>query len=569
MLRLYMYFQSLIHVLYRVSIITLMVAVSWSLYGMETSKDSAAAITVDRVFFSVDKSFPVTKYCKILQTLANALLAQDELAQRACPLIQEHDNVREIEKRVEEYADMHNGTPHYKFKLDINSPQAIIAALRYRNLIADINIAKTNLPVALKLLQHDNPEVQQIGTVIKNKIELQEASKRVEKAVKDFGKLAINVKEWFGDHPNENLAKINSVIPFYTSYLSDLIVNHRQLMKDTDFDDYQMTMKNNDIFMEKLKAIIKAYKNVQQDRHALYQKAMKILRQEVLTARKRKITPYSGGSMFDYLKKLFGDQGNLPSTIISDQIMASKIEVASKEEEQSKRKPKKKKGKGKNASNKKGNQKQKQKAKKLEGDDQQNNSLPEITASYIIDIPTMSDESYLLKKETCSDYATIIDPKNSMKLCLYTSADVSPVVIPMNINYTPNINDWFDDSQQALEKQGYTTLGHKNYTAPEDRQRMIQIHNFALAVDQLIQQKGKQIIRKSRIREGQDDICITIPGHVEFLDTRIRETCLFVYLIDAETGKWYHRNIEFRTGRQLIEEFWQKGYYEVEFPALS
>lgn len=74
----------------------------------------------------------------------------------------------------------------------------------------------------------------------------------------------------------------------------------------------------------------------------------------------------------------------------------------------------------------------------------------------------------------------------------------------------------------------------------------------------------------------KQDVLYTIPGGIT--DKNGKElTGIFTYLQDSKTGQIYHRFFEPQLGSQLIQGFYEKGYfapadngyYDLAFPPLS
>lgn len=162
------------------------------------------------------------------------------------------------------------------------------------------------------------------------------------------------------------------------------------------------------------------------------------------------------------------------------------------------------------------------------------------------------DEEFL-ENESSEHVKVIYDKQNKMKLFIYKIAKIDKVDIPSIILpplYTKTIHEWFRS---------------KNSTNTND----FRIHCFSKLTDRFITEHGVQQYVSSRRVIGQNDICITLPGHVTYDEDPVPRRCLFVYLFDRSNGRCYHRNIEFKKDEGFIIEYLVNGKYQVELPPLK
>ncbi len=129
-------------------------------------------------------------------------------------------------------------------------------------------------------------------------------------------------------------------------------------------------------------------------------------------------------------------------------------------------------------------------------------------------------------------------------------------------DYTESIKQWLKDPNQAKEQLGYLQINDNKFKYRASAQI---VHSFSSTVDDYLHTCSM----KSNILNNQteqQDIVITLPGSI----TQNKEETfgLFTYFINSKTGKWYHRNFVPRTNKELLEDYMQQGYYEVEFPEL-
>jgi hypothetical protein len=178
-------------------------------------------------------------------------------------------------------------------------------------------------------------------------------------------------------------------------------------------------------------------------------------------------------------------------------------------------------------------------------------------------------------KEVCPEYVSIEDTANRMYIYLFSNeSDLR--YSPDTLRYTQHVNAWFNDARVALIDQGYLDpglRGHHCALTPECQLDVVRVHRFSKLVDAHIPTKGISYKKPSRKRAGVEDTYIAIPGMIRYMDRMkakpAQEYCVFVYIIDGQTGVCFHRNILFRTNQEIIGEFMQKGFYEVEFPPLD
>lgn len=170
--------------------------------------------------------------------------------------------------------------------------------------------------------------------------------------------------------------------------------------------------------------------------------------------------------------------------------------------------------------------------------------------------------------EETEDCLKIQDPDNKLAIQIFKTDESNQIKMLPVINYTDWVVAWFNNADEALNAQGYTDPTNKKFTPIQDRAHVKAMHGFSRLVDDYIKQWGKQSTTPSRRKTNKMDILITLPGALVY-QNGTWETGLFTYIIDSENGEWYHRNFTTRAGKQLIEDYWQKGYFDVEFPPLQ
>jgi len=179
-----------------------------------------------------------------------------------------------------------------------------------------------------------------------------------------------------------------------------------------------------------------------------------------------------------------------------------------------------------------------------------------------------------LEKESTREVIIINDVCNKMKIYLYLSDRKYPVnrkEVDYPICYTNYVNQWFRNSEKSLIKKIKFVSADLAEKLKDSQGKLNakRIHRFSRHVDRFIDSHGIQQFAPSRKFPGVQDVCITIPGSVEFAEDKILRTCIFVYLIESETGTCYHRNIEFKDSNDIIIEYLKDGKYKVKLPPVE
>lgn len=143
------------------------------------------------------------------------------------------------------------------------------------------------------------------------------------------------------------------------------------------------------------------------------------------------------------------------------------------------------------------------------------------------------------------------------------------------MNYTPWVNEWFENPEKAILTHGYKDPKNPRYRAGQPYWKPIVLHAFPKLVDEYIYQYGSVSQTPSRMVKDKNDIMITIPGKMEYPDGN-EETGVFTYIIDPANGQWFHRMFTPSSHKKMAEDFMEKGYfapevkgyYDVYFPPL-
>lgn len=170
----------------------------------------------------------------------------------------------------------------------------------------------------------------------------------------------------------------------------------------------------------------------------------------------------------------------------------------------------------------------------------------------------------------CAEFTVIKDPCNDMTITLLGNSGKRPANIRLPLNYTHNVQAWFNDARAALIDQNYLDprYGFKYSPTKSTQKKAVLIHRFSKLVDAYILSKGIYRSEQSRRYLNCTNSTISIPGIIDYANGS-RDYCVFQYIIDDRTGTCFHRNVLMRTNMQLTAEFMAQGFYDVEFPPLE
>lgn len=183
--------------------------------------------------------------------------------------------------------------------------------------------------------------------------------------------------------------------------------------------------------------------------------------------------------------------------------------------------------------------------------------------SSLLNIPY--DDGSIIEK---NELVTINDPCNQMRIALYATDNNTAQRYTKNFSYTQNIIDWFKDPSKSIVERMQLDRSNKKFVdnTIQAKNKALRIHRFSKLVDKFLPTMGVVHQTPSRITHTNER-CVVIPGHIELSDTKQEQPCYFVYIINQH-GECFHRNIEFTSRKEMALNFMQKGFFEVEFPAL-
>lgn len=200
-------------------------------------------------------------------------------------------------------------------------------------------------------------------------------------------------------------------------------------------------------------------------------------------------------------------------------------------------------------------------------------------ASAPVKIRTAADDSYIAEGAEDDIQIIIEDPKNDATITLFKTkmspANAARLKNLPRKDYTPNVQQWFDNPKKARIDQGYTDPKSLKYRAGEPAWKPIVLHAFSRIVDDYLYQYGTVGEVASRSEKDKKDILVTVPGKLEYPNGD-EETGVFAYIIDSKNGQWYHRMFTPHDSKRLLADLFEKGYfapemtgyYDVFFPAL-
>ncbi|HML85593.1 MAG TPA: hypothetical protein PKE52_10575, partial [Bacteroidales bacterium] len=180
---------------------------------------------------------------------------------------------------------------------------------------------------------------------------------------------------------------------------------------------------------------------------------------------------------------------------------------------------------------------------------------PEV--SLVVGIP---DYSHGMVVSAADGENVIIDDScNGMRIQLFPTEEGRPR-FARKLCYQANVLLWFQSVKRALQEQGYLDPSSKKYVRTEsEAYKKVRIHRFSQLVDRFLPTMGVKGSMPSRIPCHANEIAVAIPGYVEFSGEKKKNPCLFAYLINSDTHRCFHRNIEFRIGQRMIADFFKKG----------
>lgn len=190
---------------------------------------------------------------------------------------------------------------------------------------------------------------------------------------------------------------------------------------------------------------------------------------------------------------------------------------------------------------------------------------------------TQKAPEFLDKKEECSldhvsgfiteDDDTIIIDKDLISVCIFKTDKPHQLTLDFaQCHYTEWVEQWFKDPRAALTFQGYTDPENKKFTHPDHYNRVRAVHAFPREVDAFVNIWAVQEQIESRSVKGKYDVQLTLPCILRYGSKK--EMGILRYIIDSANKQCYHRTFEPRTGKQLLSNNRQKGFFDVEFPPL-
>lgn len=528
-----------------------------------------------KTLVNYDAQKPITDYLLRLQLLATGLQLQSEIWE----LYNEYNEaiLREVKAKQARYAfgrleHVKNDVYKFIYNFHLDSLDAIGYALTHIKFLLGESATEKDRRMAVDfLLLQEDKDMRLLADLIMNEINLSSAAQDVAKTKAVFEETLTKVAYYnlFYLEKHDFLKRNLSYIVLMIDHIHRVIKEVSEISEEHGraIDDMQLKVA------AQSEELIKKYSAAEPQLNSLYQQIVKEIstttanEQQKIKARKP-LDRDAYRTMLDYNRELIVNPEGVLSKgkIFPEQLYGIQKEKQLKavsRESSPKQSPTQRK------------QKQKQTSRSISPTKgarepvlhrERSKSIEPIVVVHETEFKKryFADKSYIDSEDETS--YTIIDPKNKVRIVLYkTDLLHKPTVqLAEQKPYTQAINEWFANPQAMLENQGYLDPSNPKF---KFRNNAKFAHSFALAVDNFINQLGKQTTTHSRIVPNKMDILITIPG-VIYYDSK-SEPGLFTYIIDSQNGQWYHRLFVARTGQQLLTEYLQKGFYEIEFPPLS
>ncbi len=152
--------------------------------------------------------------------------------------------------------------------------------------------------------------------------------------------------------------------------------------------------------------------------------------------------------------------------------------------------------------------------------------------------------------------ATFQDSKNKVTWHLYKipRSEESPGLIELIYTslgrWAHNIRGWLFSPEDEYMREGYRDSSSEKYKRVRAyyesdvrlHERVLLYHTFVQDIDAFIREHGQAMIRRDA-KTGRDLMFVSVPGDVEFANAT-RQTGLFSFIIDADTGICFHRMFE-------------------------
>ncbi len=510
-------------------------------------------------------------YLEQLFQYANGLIHQEQFMKLAAQFASTNIEMANIEQILKELCKnneiitiaISETISNYFF--DLKSPEAINIALHYKslftfnsdlirsqeytdNFLKEIETEKIQNLIN-KLQRNDNPEIQVLGNLLYITKKQKDLDHILEEQADDLRKFINNpgIFAQFPSDTNDNLVNIRNKKLFKISKNTSAIISEyvQKLQTDKQKSKFSERIDKKDVsYYRQVDEEVNEYIGNQCHFKTIYEKLRSEIHAQITQAlRNENSNSTAYLTLFKNLPKALPNVEKIPIPEINIDTTKknnqSNIPLESNQELSKDEKPN---------SKEEHNEKEEEEPQK------------EIVQN---DIETILEET--------DEYILINDPSNKIRIKIFkTDTEHKPTIDTKNPQYTQWVNRWFENSEEAFKQQQQREeeQNSKKYAAPWSKDKTIVVHAFSKLVDTYLANWAIQGTTSSRRTPGKKDILLTLPGCIYYSD-RTFETGLFTYIIDSANSQWYHRNFVSRSGKELINEYYQKGLYEVEFPSLS
>jgi len=477
------------------------------------------------------------------------------------------------------------------FMITIQTPEAQVVYFRYKNLLTGVNIDTKHVPIILKLLQTENPEIKEYGRCLLSKLEttfyereqiLLDSNTQVQyevplvKYVSNHG-IPSYLKKYLA-----YLEQTNSIqTEWYTASCQDhelyrfrAMLNAHRLQGDLDTSlkpQYQDQREYDHKASIKRLKLIEIYKLKLDEIRQLYRAVYQRLTQVCTMLRNRGI---SGQTLIQYKKNGATGQAlpedlttvGLPKPRIFTDIVQNYKELEepySFIDDQLDTIVK--------------NSKACQQNKKLIGhestvvDISDMPSTLELAPSVAADIQEKEYQTtryYVNEKNPL--YIEIYDRQEKCTLILYRIVHPEDTLMGkpyVNFDYTERVTGWFTNPMSRLQEDGYTNPNHKYYTVAERYPEKIFIHTFSPLIDDYLFALGIE----TPSPYSQTDKNVRILGEIR-RKNKLTNYVYFTYnFCQNSTSGWLcnHRCIEIQPKSEFLKTKLNQARWETNFPPLK
>ncbi len=502
-----------------------------------------------------------------LQKLATGLLVQERLMEVIPNFTENNQNL--IEKRKVIFSFLNKKTKlissktekktgnYFNFEFTPETPDGLKVELQFRKFLITDDHKKSEIEPIINLLLNKpkNSEPYFYGLFFKARLEEDKAFQKYNDSLKELNLRYDNInaehgKQFLNIESNDfNNNFMNEKLKYIIIIFNITTINYEKIN-----DEYQAEKQNlNELYKQLIESIQKTVKSYKPPI------AKKKKKSKQKKRNKKSKNPYNS-----YLKTLEKYSTLYPQSLDNQNSDEQWLEGLTVPKPKPKQQKLKKKLPPKHAIN--------QKPKKISDSETSNNvqtSIPQQQKEK--KIVYASDGSYTDPEQTTENEIVIVFPETGATYHLYAldNSKFSVKIDLLNLPNKQNIKDWKKDPQEALEIQGYTQCGHKNYNQSQKHTEIITIHTLPEEIKKYYKTHAQQTTTKSRIR-SENDTQITFCGEIHYQDGSTKKTGLYIYLIDPITNEIFHQLFTDENCTKLANTFREHGNFtNVFFPSLN